>query len=96
VNAVRTEKPYRKNGQRFQRVFINGAELRKEVKEGGRTFTNIADYLVKYHGYRNFDLVVGGQREGSEWAFTIRLKGWRERWLHPTPDGTVWAEQKGG
>jgi len=65
--AVRTDRQFRKGGKRFQDVFVDGLELRKEVKEG-RTFKNLADYLIKYHGYKHFDLVAGyGKRIEKEW-----------------------------
>ena len=93
VATVRTEPTFRHGGQRFQKVFVNCALVRKEVKEGGRTFTNIADYLIKYHGYKNFDLVEGKRIE-KEWWVTIRHKGLRERIFSHSTDGKVWQERK--
>ena len=92
--AVRTDRQFHKGGQRFQDVFVDGLELRKEVKEG-RTFKNLADYLIKYHGYKHFDLVAGfGKRIGREWYIRIRHKGILERILSPSADGQVWEEKK--
>ena len=88
---VRTGPMFRKGGNAFQDVYIDGVGLRKEVKEGGRTFTNMAEYLTKYHGYKNFALVAGyGGRVKNEWWIRIRRKGLLERIFSPSLDGTVW------
>ena len=92
--VVRAAPVFRKGRERLQNVFINCAAVRKEVREDGRTFQNLADYLAKYHGFKHFDLVVGGKREGPVWAITIRRKGLLERVLHPSPDGKVWEAKK--
>ena len=63
---------------RTQFLYINASELRRRIKQEGYTFRDTADYLRKYHGMKNFDLLEI-TRLGAELTVRIRHIGILER-----------------
>ena len=63
---------------RLQRIHVDVPTLRKEVKEQGRTFENMDEYLRKYYGFNNF-VMTDIDRIGSDIVIGIRHIGWLER-----------------
>lgn len=63
---------------RTQNIYINIGELRRRVKQDGYTFTDTGDYLRKYHGMKNFELLELS-RIGTELTVLIRRIGVVER-----------------